>query len=105
MALIATSLIWLTYAICLVLLLLISATVILLYQSPRDRHPALSILAIFTLFALLATVLLTPVDIALTSSTVDRRLGRKKDWATADAVCKSLHRRLRHVLMAFRPIA
>ena len=26
-----------------------------------------------------------PVDIALTSSTVDRKLGRKKDWATPDA--------------------
>jgi LMBR1 domain-containing protein 1 len=36
--------------------------------------------------ALLATVLLMPVDIALVSSTTSSRNGRKKDWATPDTV-------------------
>ena len=31
-------------------------------------------------------MLLLPVDIALISSTTDRKLGRKKDWATPDRV-------------------
>jgi LMBR1 domain-containing protein 1 len=43
-----------------------------------------------TVLALLATVLLLPVDIALVSSTTSRTLGRKKDWATPDKVDETL---------------
>ena len=43
------------------------------------------------MFALLATVLLMPVDVALVSSTNSRKLGRKKDWATPDTVDSILY--------------
>jgi LMBR1 domain-containing protein 1 len=85
MALIETSLIWVTYAICLAILVLISGIFIFVYQHPGERQPFVTIVCFITTLALLATILLQPVDIALTSSTVNRKLGRKKDWATPDA--------------------
>lgn len=86
MALVQTSLIWVTYAIALALLVLVASVFVYTYQTPRDRSAAVSLVCIFTLISLLATVLLTPVDIALVSSTTDIKLGRKKDWANPDAV-------------------
>jgi LMBR1 domain-containing protein 1 len=56
------------------------------YQKPRDRAAAVTIVCIFTTLALLATVLLIPVDVALVSSTSKSSLGRKKDWATPEKV-------------------
>ena len=85
MALIQTSLIWVAYAVALGLLLIVASTFVYLYQTPRDRSAAVSIVCIITMLSLLATVLLMPVDIALVSSTTSK-LGRKKDWATPDAV-------------------
>jgi LMBR1 domain-containing protein 1 len=86
MALIQTSLIWVAYAVAVVLLLAIAAIFVYLYQTPRDRAASVTTVCIFTTSALLATVLLTPVDIALTSSTSLSSQGRKKDWATPDRV-------------------
>lgn len=86
MALIQTSLIWVTYAIAVAILLVIASGFVYLYQKPRDRSAAVTVVCILTTLSLLATVLLMPVDIALVSSTTDRKLGRKKDWATPDAV-------------------
>ncbi|PNS20444.1 hypothetical protein CAC42_5894 [Sphaceloma murrayae] len=86
MALIQTSLIWVTYAVAVALLLIIASIFVYLYQKPRERSVVVTIVCILTTLSLLATVLLMPVDIALVSSTTDRRLGRKKDWATPDAV-------------------
>lgn len=86
MALIQTSLIWVTYAIALGVLVVVASIFVYTYQTPRDRSPAVTIVSLITLLSLLATVLLTPVDIALVSSTADIKLGRKKDWATPDAV-------------------
>lgn len=86
MALIQTSLIWVTYAAVIGILLVISSIFVYLYQTPRDRSAAVTIVCLVTLISLLATVLLTPVDIALVASTSDLKLGRKKDWATPDAV-------------------
>lgn len=86
MALIETSLIWVAYAVCLGILALIAGIFVFTYQKPGERTISVTIVTFLTVFALLATVLLTPVDVALTSSTVSRKLGAKKDWATPDAV-------------------
>ncbi|TKX23421.1 hypothetical protein C1H76_4489 [Elsinoe australis] len=86
MALIQTSLIWVTYAVAVAILLVIASIFVYLYQKPRERSAVVTIVCIITTLSLLATVLLMPVDIALVSSTTDRKLGRKKDWATPDDV-------------------
>ncbi|KAF2858763.1 hypothetical protein K470DRAFT_300651 [Piedraia hortae CBS 480.64] len=86
MALLETSLIWVTYGACLGALALVAALFIFVYEKPGERDYFVTLVAGITTFALLATVLLTPVDIALTSSTVNRHLGQRKDWATPDAV-------------------
>ncbi|KAF2764796.1 hypothetical protein EJ03DRAFT_301433 [Teratosphaeria nubilosa] len=85
MALIETSLIWVAYAVCLAILVVIAGTFVFVYQQPGQRTPSVTLACFLTTLALLATVLLQPVDIALTASTVHRSLGRKKDWATPDA--------------------
>ena len=82
MALIQQTLIWVVYAIVIVLLLSIAAIFVHTYQTPRDRSAFVSTVSIFTITALLATVLLLPVDIALVSNTTSSKLGLKKDWAT-----------------------
>lgn len=86
MALIQTSLIWVAYAVAIVLLLAIAAIFVYLYQAPRDRAASVTTVCIFTTSVLLATVLLMPVDIALVSSTSLSGQGRKKDWATPERV-------------------
>jgi len=86
MALIQTSLIWVAYAVAIGILVVISSVFVFVYQTPRERNAAVTIVCIFTMLSLLATVLLMPVDIALVSSTSSSKLGRKKDWATPDAV-------------------
>ena len=86
MALIQTSLIWVAYAVAVAILFLIASTFVYVYQKPRDRAAAVTIVCIFTTLALLATVLLIPVDVALVSSTSKSSLGRKKDWATPEKV-------------------
>jgi LMBR1 domain-containing protein 1 len=86
MALIQTSLIWVAYAVAVGILFLIASTFVYVYQKPRDRAAAVTIVCIFTTLALLATVLLIPVDVALVSSTSKSSLGRKKDWATPEKV-------------------
>ncbi|KAK5171968.1 uncharacterized protein LTR77_003605 [Saxophila tyrrhenica] len=90
MALIETSLIWVTYAICLAILFLIAGIFVFIYQKPSERSIVVTTVCFITVFSLLATVLLLPVDVALTSSTTDRKLGRKKDWATPDKVDRIL---------------
>ncbi|KAF2099429.1 hypothetical protein NA57DRAFT_38600 [Rhizodiscina lignyota] len=86
MALIQTSLIWVAYAVAIAILLIIAAVFVYIYQTPRDRAASVTTVCIFTVSALLATVLLMPVDIALVSSTSLSSQGRKKDWATPDTV-------------------
>jgi LMBR1 domain-containing protein 1 len=86
MALIQTSLIWVAYAVAIAVLLLIAVTFVFLYQNPREKAASVTTVCIFTTSALLATVLLMPVDIALVSSTNSSRLGQKKEWATPDTV-------------------
>ncbi|KAI4090531.1 MAG: hypothetical protein LQ344_004672 [Seirophora lacunosa] len=82
MALIQSTLIWVVYAVVVALLVAVASIFVYLYQSPRERSAAVSIVCIFTITALLATVLLLPVDVALVSSTTSSKLGRRKDWAT-----------------------
>lgn len=88
MALLQTSLIWIVYAIAIVVLLAVASIFIYVYQTPRDRSPSVTLTCIFAITTLLATVLLLPVDIALVSSTTSSELGRRKDWATQDVVDK-----------------
>jgi LMBR1 domain-containing protein 1 len=86
MALIQTSLIWVAYAVAIAILLAIASIFVFLYQKPTDRAASVTIVCIFTTLALLATVLLIPVDVALVSSTSRSSLGQKKDWATPEKV-------------------
>jgi LMBR1 domain-containing protein 1 len=86
MALIQTSLIWVAYAVAVAILLIISGVFVFLYQKPRERAVSVTTVCIFTVSALLATVLLLPVDIALTSATNNSNQGRRKDWADPDTV-------------------
>ncbi|KAK2014916.1 LMBR1 domain-containing 1 [Colletotrichum eremochloae] len=84
--LLQTSLIWVAYAVAVVLCLLAAVITTFTWQTPRERSAIVSIVAIISLTALLATVLLLPVDIALISSTTHASLGVKKDWATEQRV-------------------
>ena len=74
------------YAIAVVLLLAIASLFVYLYQTHRERSAYVTIVCIFTITCLLATVLLLPVDVALVSSTTSSKLGRRKEWATQDKV-------------------
>jgi LMBR1 domain-containing protein 1 len=86
MALLQTSLIWIVYAVVIAILLAVASVFIYVYQTPRDRSPSVTLTCIISITCLLATVLLLPVDVALVSSTTSSKLGRRKDWATQDAV-------------------
>lgn len=86
MALIQTTLIWVVYAIVVVLLVAISSIFVYSYQTPRERSASVTTVCIFTLTSLFATVLLLPVDVALVSSTTSSKLGQRKDWASQDRV-------------------
>ena len=88
---IQVTLIWVVYAVALVLLLAIASLFVYLYQDHHDRSAFVTTICIFTITCLLATVLLLPVDVALVSSTTSSRLGRRKDWASQDAVDNILH--------------
>lgn len=83
---IQTTLIWVVYAVVVALLLIISAVFVYIYQTPRERSASVTTVCIFTITALLATVLLLPVDVALVSSTVSSKNGTRKSWATQDRV-------------------
>lgn len=90
---IQVTLIWVVYAIAVVLLLGIASLFVYLYQTHRDRSKLVTAICIFTITSLLATVLLLPVDVALVSSTTSSKLGQRKDWATqtkVDNIVKTL---------------
>ena len=86
MALIQTSLIWVAYAVAAALLVSIASIFVYIYQKPRERVLSVTTVCIVTVSALLATLLLLPVDVALVSSTVSSKTGLRKDWATQDRV-------------------
>lgn len=86
MALIQSALIWVVYAVVIALVVAVASIFVYVYQTPRERSISVTIVSIFTLTSLLATVLLLPVDVALVSSTTSSKLGRRKDWATGDRV-------------------
>ena len=88
MALVQSTLIWIVYAIAIAILVAVASIFVYVYQTPRERSASVTTVCIFTITALLATVLLLPVDIALVSSTTSSKLGRRKDWATQDEVDK-----------------
>ena len=93
MALIQIALIWVVYAVVIVLLAAVASIFVYLYQAPRERSISVTIVSIFTLTALLATVLLLPVDVALVSSTTSSRLGTRKEGVTqqdVDNILKTL---------------
>lgn len=80
------TLIWVVYAVAIVLLLGVASVFVYLYQTHRDRSKLVTTICIFTITCLLATVLLLPVDVALVSSTTSSKLGQRKDWATQSKV-------------------
>ena len=80
------TLIWVVYAVAVALLLGVACLFVYLYQNHRERSIFVTVVCIFTITCLLATVLLLPVDVALVSSTTSSRLGRRKDWATDNKV-------------------
>ena len=80
------TLIWVVYAIAVALLLSIACLFVYLYQTHRDRSIFVTIVCIFTITSLLATVLLLPVDVALVSSTTSSKTGQRKEWANQDKV-------------------
>lgn len=80
------TLIWVVYAVAVALLLGIASLFVYLYQTHRDRSVYVTVVCIFTITCLLATILLLPVDVALVSSTTSSKLGQRKDWATQDKV-------------------
>ena len=82
------ALIWVVYAIAVVLLLAIASLFVYVYQTHHDRSAFVTTICIFTITCLLATVLLLPVDVALVSSTTSSRRGQRKDWASQDQVDK-----------------
>ncbi|KAK5663549.1 hypothetical protein OQA88_3980 [Cercophora sp. LCS_1] len=84
--LLQTSLIWVAYGVAVAVALLIAIVTTFTWQQPRERSLTVTTVAIFSLWALLATVLLLPVDIALVSATSSVTLGAKKDWATPERV-------------------
>lgn len=84
--LLQTSLIWFAYGVAVALVLLVAIITTFTWQAPHERSAAVSIVSIISLTALLATVFLLPVDIALLSSTASAHLGAKKDWATPSRV-------------------
>ncbi|KAL1965958.1 hypothetical protein VTN77DRAFT_4898 [Rasamsonia byssochlamydoides] len=88
MALFQSSLLWIVYAAVVAVLIGVASIFIYIYQTPRDRSPSVTAVCIITITALLATVLLQPVDVALVSSTSSPQLGRRKDWASQDEVDK-----------------
>lgn len=88
--LVQASLIWLAYAVAVLLCLVAAIITAFTWQTPIDRSAMVSIVAIVSLTSLLATVLLLPVDIALVSSTGSSSLGAKKDWATPKRVADIL---------------
>ncbi|GAP85325.1 putative lysosomal cobalamin transporter [Rosellinia necatrix] len=83
---IQASLIWVAYAVAVVLAFIAATITTFTWQTHRDRSAIVSTVAIISVTALLATVFLLPVDIALVSSTTSTALGTKKDWATPDRV-------------------
>lgn len=88
---IEVTLIWVVYAIVLVLLLGVASLFVYLYQTHRDRSIYVTIVCIFTITCLLATVLLLPVDVALVSSTTSSKDGVRKPWATQEKVDNITH--------------
>ncbi|KAI6784623.1 lysosomal cobalamin transporter-like protein [Emericellopsis cladophorae] len=84
--LLQTSLIWVAYAVAVVLCLFAATITTFTWQTPRERSAIVSVVAIISLTSLLATVLLLPVDIALVSATSSVSHGAKKHWATPERV-------------------
>ena len=84
--LVQTSLIWIAYAVAVGLCLIAAIITTFTWQTPRERSAIVSVVSILSLTALLATVLLLPVDIALVSATSSASLGAKKHWATPERV-------------------
>lgn len=82
--LVQTSLIWVAYAVAVALCLIAAIVTTFTWQTPRERSAIVTVVSTVSITALLATVLLLPVDIALISATNASSLGEKKEWATPE---------------------
>ncbi|KAF8477481.1 LMBR1-like membrane protein-domain-containing protein [Kalaharituber pfeilii] len=90
MAVLPTAPIWVSAAVVLVLVILVSAIFVNTYRHRYDRDTFVSVVCVLTLTSLFATVCLLPVDIALVSSTTSNKTGLKKEWATEEVVAHML---------------
>lgn len=84
--LVHTSLIWVAYAIAVGFCFIAAVITTFTWQTPRERSAIVTVVSTLSITALLATVLLLPVDIALVSATSSATLGAKKDWATPERI-------------------
>jgi LMBR1 domain-containing protein 1 len=91
MSVLQTSLIWIAYAVAAGVSLVAASLTTYTWQASRDRSALVSVVTTISLTALLATVLLLPVDAALVSATASTRLGVKHDWATSEHVTSLLN--------------
>ncbi|KAH3303168.1 hypothetical protein KXW39_002413 [Aspergillus fumigatus] len=82
------SVIWFAYLIVIFVLIVVASVFIHVYQTPRDRSSFVTFICVFSIAALLATVMLLPVDVALVSSTISSALGQREEWATQEEVDK-----------------
>lgn len=89
-SLVQTSLIWVAYAVAVGLCLIAAIVTTFTWQTPRERSAIVTVVSTISITALLATILLLPVDIALVSATNSSSLGEKKEWATPERVDKIL---------------
>lgn len=88
MALLQVSLIWSAYLVVITILIAVASIFLYVYQTPRDRSSFVTFMCVCSIAALLATVTLLPVDVALVSSTTSSALGQRKEWATQEEVDK-----------------
>ncbi|KAH8883831.1 hypothetical protein GQ53DRAFT_421011 [Thozetella sp. PMI_491] len=84
--LLQTSLIWVAYAVAVALIFGVAVITTFTWAARHERSALVNTVTIISITAVLATVLLLPVDIALVSSTSSVSLGAKKDWATEDRI-------------------
>ncbi len=84
--LLQTSLIWVAYAVAILLIFAVAVITTFTWAARHERSALVNTVTIISITALLATVLLLPVDIALVSSTSSVSLGAKKDWVTEERI-------------------
>ncbi|KAI9494203.1 LMBR1-like membrane protein-domain-containing protein [Zychaea mexicana] len=77
---------WAIYGIVVAGLFVFSSGFTRYYQHKQESEAFATVVTVFALTLILATLALTPIDIFLVSSTVDGETGMKKKWADPDTI-------------------